>query len=80
MATFGKWLTVAIIALASVTFTFGVLFQNFQMDEMFLAAVGLAVAGIPEGLPAWLNMLMVLLYTSLAIFFSYRLMQRRRFT
>jgi ABC-type transport system involved in multi-copper enzyme maturation permease subunit len=35
---------------------------------------------IPEGLPAWLNILMVLLYTSLAIFFSYRLMQRRRFT
>ncbi len=35
---------------------------------------------LPEGLPAWLNILMVLLYTSLAIFFSYRLMQRRRFT
>ncbi len=35
---------------------------------------------MPEGLPAWLNILMVLLYTSLAIFFSYRLMQRRRFT
>jgi len=35
---------------------------------------------LPEGLPAWLNILMVLLYTSLAIFVSYRLMQRRRFT
>lgn len=35
---------------------------------------------IPEGLPAWLNILMVFLYVSLAIFFSYRLMQRRRFT
>ena len=35
---------------------------------------------LPEGLPAWLNILMVLLYTSLAIFFSFRLMQRRRFT
>jgi ABC-type transport system involved in multi-copper enzyme maturation permease subunit len=35
---------------------------------------------LPEGLPAWLNILMVLLYTSLAIFFSYRLMQRRSFT
>ena len=39
-----------------------------------------AIDLIPEGLPAWLNILMVLLYTSLAIFFSYRLMQRRRFT
>lgn len=35
---------------------------------------------IPEGLPAWQNILMVLLYTSLAIWASYRLMQRRRFT
>ncbi len=35
---------------------------------------------IPKGLPAWLNLLMVLLYTTLAIYFSYRLMQRKRFT
>jgi hypothetical protein len=34
---------------------------------------------IPEGLPDWLNILMVLLYTGLAICASYRLMQRRRF-
>jgi len=35
---------------------------------------------LPKGLPAWLNILMVLIYTALFIFFSYRLMQRRRFT
>jgi hypothetical protein len=35
---------------------------------------------LPRGLPDWLNILMVLLYISLAIFFSYRLIQRRRFT
>jgi ABC-type transport system involved in multi-copper enzyme maturation permease subunit len=35
---------------------------------------------LPKGLPAWLNILLVLVYTSLAIWFSYRLMQRRRFT
>jgi len=34
---------------------------------------------LPEGLPAWLNMLMVLLYISLAIWLSYRVLQRRRF-
>jgi ABC-2 type transport system permease protein len=34
---------------------------------------------IPEGLHDWLNILMVLLYVSLAIWASYRLMQRRRF-
>ncbi len=35
---------------------------------------------MPEGLPAWLNILMVLIYTGLAIYFSYRLIQRRKFT
>ncbi len=35
---------------------------------------------MPKGLPAWLNILLVLLYTGLAIYFSYRLMQKRRFT
>ena len=35
---------------------------------------------IPKGLSPWLNVLMVLLYTGLAIFFSYRLIQRRRLT
>lgn len=35
---------------------------------------------LPKGLTPWLNILMVLLYTSLALYFSYRLIQRRRFT
>jgi ABC-2 type transport system permease protein len=35
---------------------------------------------LPKGLPAWLNIMMVLVYTGLAIFLSQRLMQRRRFT
>ncbi len=52
MAVFGKWLTIAIIAAAALTFGFGFLFQGYTATEMFLAAVGLAVAAIPEGLPA----------------------------
>ncbi len=35
---------------------------------------------LPKGLPAWLNILMVLLFTSLVIWFSHRLLQRRRLT
>ena len=35
---------------------------------------------LPKGLPVWLNTGLVLLYTGLAIYFSYRLIQRRRFT
>ena len=52
MAEFGRWLTFAIIGLAAATFAFGILARNYAIGEMFLAAVGLAVAAIPEGLPA----------------------------
>ena len=52
MATFGRWLTLGIAGLASLTFAYGLLVQSYSASEMFLAAVGLAVAAIPEGLPA----------------------------
>jgi len=52
MAIFAKWLTITIGIIAAITFAYGVLFQDYSSGEMFLAAVGLAVAGIPEGLPA----------------------------
>lgn len=52
MAIFAKWLTIVIIIIAAATFVYGVLLQDYTAGEMFLAAVGLAVAGIPEGLPA----------------------------
>lgn len=52
MAQFGRWLTAAIIGIAIFTFAFGSLFRNYVVAEMFLAAVSLAVAAIPEGLPA----------------------------
>lgn len=52
MAIFAKWLTIAIGVIAMATFAYGVFLQGFSASDMFLAAVGLAVAGIPEGLPA----------------------------
>lgn len=52
MAQFGRWLTLAILGIALVTFMFGTLIRDYHVDEMFLAAVSLAVAAIPEGLPA----------------------------
>jgi magnesium-transporting ATPase (P-type) len=52
MAQFGRWLTLAILLLAGLSFGFGVLVRDYLPSEMFLAAVGLAVAAIPEGLPA----------------------------
>jgi len=52
MAQFGRWLTLAILGIAIITFVFGSLVRDYAIAEMFLAAVSLAVAAIPEGLPA----------------------------
>ncbi|NTV95206.1 MAG: HAD-IC family P-type ATPase [Thiobacillus sp.] len=52
MAVFSQWLTWAILAISALAFGFGILFRGYSAGDMFLAAVGLAVAAIPEGLPA----------------------------
>ena len=55
MDVFARWLTMAILALAILVFAFGVLLRDFAPVEMFMVVVGLAVAAIPEGLPAILT-------------------------
>lgn len=52
MERFSKLLSLAIVVLAILTFAFGYFIREFSATEMFMAAVGLAVAAIPEGLPA----------------------------
>lgn len=52
MAQFARWLTLAIMLIAGATFAYGVLVHDYPLADMFLAAVSLAVAAIPEGLPA----------------------------
>jgi magnesium-transporting ATPase (P-type) len=52
MAAFGKVLSYIIIVMAVAMFLIGWLLYGFGLDELFSAAVGFAVAAIPEGLPA----------------------------
>lgn len=52
MDSFARRLTVAILAVSAAVFAFGVLVQGAPAGETFLALVGVAVAAIPEGLPA----------------------------
>ncbi|HSK99193.1 MAG TPA: HAD-IC family P-type ATPase [Rubrobacteraceae bacterium] len=51
ISVFSKWLTVAIVVVAVLLFPLGLL-REFPTADALLAAIALAVAAIPEGLPA----------------------------
>ncbi len=52
MNRFARQLTFAILALSAATFAFAVLVRDYAAADAFMAVVGMAVAAIPEGLPA----------------------------
>ena len=49
---FGKWLSVVIVLGTGAFFAFGYFLRDYSLIELFLAAISLIVASIPEGLPA----------------------------
>ncbi len=60
MAAFGRVLSLAILALAAGMFLVGWRFHDFALGELVMAAIGFAVAAIPEGLPAILTITLAL--------------------
>ena len=52
MQRFGQVLAGAILVVAAALFAFGLLVRGMDTGDIFMAAVGLAVAAMPEGLPA----------------------------
>jgi magnesium-transporting ATPase (P-type) len=66
MNRFGQILAVVIVSLAVLMSLVGWLLHDFTTGELFLAAIGFAVAAIPEGLPAILTITLALGVQSMA--------------
>lgn len=58
--SFGRWLAAVIVLISVALFLFGYLLRDFEVTEIFMAVVSLAVAAIPEGLPAIMTITLAL--------------------
>ncbi|CAM4001389.1 calcium-translocating P-type ATPase, PMCA-type [Catellicoccus marimammalium] len=56
----GKVLTIIVLAIAVIMFVVGVFFQQKNVLDMLLTSISLAVAAIPEGLPAIVTIILAL--------------------
>jgi magnesium-transporting ATPase (P-type) len=52
LTQFAHQLTMGILVISALTIVLGIWLHGFSVNEMFQAAIGIAVSSIPEGLPA----------------------------
>ncbi|WP_461213401.1 cation-translocating P-type ATPase [Lacticaseibacillus sp. GG6-2] len=60
LSQLGKTLTIMILIIAAIVFGVGIWRHAASLPEMFLTAISLAVAAIPEGLPAIVTIILAL--------------------
>jgi magnesium-transporting ATPase (P-type) len=60
LAQFGKQLSLVILGMAGIMLVIGRVIHDFETDELISAAIGFAVAAIPEGLPALVTITLAL--------------------
>ena len=60
MAALGKTVSFVIIGVAALVYLFGHFFRDYGASELLLSTIGLAIAAIPEGLPAILSIILAI--------------------
>ncbi|MDR0333153.1 MAG: cation-transporting P-type ATPase [Dysgonamonadaceae bacterium] len=59
-AQFAKWLSIIILSGSVLIYIFGYFFRDYEPVELLLAIIGLAIAAVPEGLPAILSIILAI--------------------
>ena len=57
-AQFGRYVSAVILLGSALTFAFGYLFGDYNDSDLLMSVIGLAIAVIPEGLPAILSIIL----------------------